>query len=76
MAMTQNELNIYNDIQEVLRGLMSAIIAAQPSLDKAKLAIALQSASTHPNISPFAQTMLLNLAELPDFLSKSQNQQH
>ena len=74
--MNQQELNIYNDIQEVLRGILTAFIIAQPNIDKVKLATSLQAFSSNKNISPFAQTMLLNLAELPDFLSKAENHQH
>lgn len=74
--MNQKDIDIYNDIQVVLRGILVAIIAAQPDIDKVKLASALQALSTNQAISPFAQSMLLNLAELPDFLSTLQNQQH
>lgn len=59
--MTQNELDILNITQQVLRHLMLAI-AAGSNADLWKIGAVLESAAGNEALDPMAQTMLSDLA--------------
>ncbi len=71
--MNQEQLDVVNTVQEVLRGFAIALITSGAVSDPAKFASVLQAFSANPRISPMAQAMLGDLAAGPDMLGKAQS---
>lgn len=60
--MNQEQLEVINIVQEVLRCIVISAIALNPT-ERARFAGALQTMSGGPALSPMAQRMLQDLAE-------------
>ncbi len=65
--MNQEQLDVLNIVQEVLRSFTMSVIAANPA-GKEALSATLAAAAEHPGLSPIAQTMLRDLAAGPAML--------
>ena len=65
--MNQEQIDVLNVVQQVLRMFTMSVIAANPA-GKEALSATLAVAAEHPGLSPIAQTMLRNLAAGPAML--------
>lgn len=73
--MNQEQIDVLNVTQEVLRGVVVAFMALQPEKTSA-LSAMLAASADHPQISPMAQTMLQDLARGPAMFEALTQREH